>query len=233
MILGRRAFSISSAVAARGDAPPRSARPVPATFRVRGAGRAGLCDSLCAGYEACSGFPGSCHQGRRRDLLEEPLHLGSDRTRPANAAPGRSPRRHKPPWPAKTPNFSAYAASKAAVIRLTETIADEVRPFNIQVNAIAPGAINTRMLDEVFAAGDAAGEVALSQAKRQKQGGGDSLDMVVNLAVFLASDESDALTGKLISAHMTRGGSGRARRKSLMPPPFTPFAVWIPSRLSP
>lgn len=58
---------------------------------------------------------------------------------------------------APRPNFSAYAASKAAVIRLTETIADEVRPFNIQVNAIAPGAINTKMLDEVFAAGDAAG----------------------------------------------------------------------------
>ena len=120
---------------------------------------------------------------------------------------------------APRPNFSAYAASKAAVIRFTETIADEVRPFNIQVNAIAPGAINTKMLDEVFAAGDAAGEVALSQAKRQKQGGGDSLDMVVNLAVFLASDESGTLTGKLISAQHDpwREWAGKAEELNATP----------------
>ncbi len=120
---------------------------------------------------------------------------------------------------APRPNFSAYAASKAAVIRLTETIADEVRLFNIQVNAIAPGAINTKMLDEVFAAGDAAGEVALSQAKRQKQGGGDSLDMVVNLAISLASDESGTLTGKLISAQHDpwREWAGKAEELNATP----------------
>jgi len=98
------------------------------------------------------------------------------------------------------PNFSAYAASKAAVVRLTETLAEEVKGFNIQVNAIAPGAINTRMLDEVLADRDAAGEVALSQAEKQKQSGGNSIETVVALAVFLASEESDGLTGKLISA---------------------------------
>ncbi len=98
------------------------------------------------------------------------------------------------------PNFSAYAASKAAVVRLTETLAQEVKEFNIQVNAIAPGAINTKMLEEVLAAGNSAGEVALSQAKRQKESGGDSLEKVVALAVFLASEESGGLTGKLISA---------------------------------
>ena len=98
------------------------------------------------------------------------------------------------------PNFSAYAASKAAVVRLTETVAEEVKSFNIQINAIAPGAINTKMLEEVLAAGNSAGEVALSQAKRQKESGGDSLEKVVALAVFLASEESGSLTGKLISA---------------------------------
>jgi NAD(P)-dependent dehydrogenase (short-subunit alcohol dehydrogenase family) len=101
---------------------------------------------------------------------------------------------------APRPNFSAYAASKAAVVRFTETLAEELKPFNIQVNAIAPGAINTQMLEEVLTVGEAAGEATLSQAKRQKRSGGDSLDVVVKLAVFLASDESGALTGKLISA---------------------------------
>ncbi len=101
---------------------------------------------------------------------------------------------------APRPYFSAYAASKAAIVRLTETVAEEVKPYNIQVNAIAPGAINTRMLDEVLAAGHAAGKDALAQAEKQKETGGNSIEEVVALAVFLASDESGTLTGKLISA---------------------------------
>ena len=51
------------------------------------------------------------------------------------------------------PRISAYAASKAAIVRFAESLALEVRPFGIDVNAIAPGALNTRMLDEVLAAG--------------------------------------------------------------------------------
>jgi len=101
---------------------------------------------------------------------------------------------------APRPNFSAYASSKAAIVRLTETLAEEVKPYNIQVNAIAPGAINTKMLEEVIQAGEAAGEIALSQAKRQKQTGGDPIDKVIDLVLFLASDMSGNLTGKLISA---------------------------------
>ena len=51
------------------------------------------------------------------------------------------------------PNLSCYAASKAAVVRLMETISEEVKHQNIDVNSIAPGALNTRMLDEVIEAG--------------------------------------------------------------------------------
>jgi len=98
------------------------------------------------------------------------------------------------------PNFSAYAASKAAVVRLTETLAEEVKPYNIQVNAIAPGAAATQMQDEIIAAGDAAGEQALAEAQRVLEIGGTPLDRPAALAVFLASDDSDELTGKLIAA---------------------------------
>ena len=97
------------------------------------------------------------------------------------------------------PNFSAYAASKAAVVRLTETLAEELRPHNIQVNAIAPGAVNTQMLDEVLAAGEAAGR-ELADARQRAVRGGTPAELAAALVVFLASDAADGLTGKLISA---------------------------------
>ena len=86
------------------------------------------------------------------------------------------------------------------MVRFTETLAEEVKEFNIQVNAIAPGAANTRLLEQVLAAGDAAGEKALVEAKEQVRTGGTPLEKPASLAVFLASDESDGLTGRLISA---------------------------------
>lgn len=99
------------------------------------------------------------------------------------------------------PNISAYAASKAAIVRFAETLAEEVRAFNIDVNAIAPGALNTRMLDEVLEAGPAkVGQDFFDRAVKQKRSGGAGLDPGANLAVFLASDLSDGITGKLISA---------------------------------
>jgi NAD(P)-dependent dehydrogenase (short-subunit alcohol dehydrogenase family) len=97
------------------------------------------------------------------------------------------------------PNFGAYAASKAALVRLTETLAMELAPYNIQINALAPGAINTRMLDQVLAAGELAG-AELAQAQRRTERGGTSIERAAQLAVFLASADSDGLTGKLVAA---------------------------------
>jgi 3-oxoacyl-[acyl-carrier protein] reductase len=98
------------------------------------------------------------------------------------------------------PRFSAYASSKTAVVRLTETLAEEVKGFNIQVNAIAPGAVDTRMHDQVLAAGIAAGKKAMEESQKVKVTGGTPLKLPVELAIFLASDASDGLTGKLLSA---------------------------------
>jgi NAD(P)-dependent dehydrogenase (short-subunit alcohol dehydrogenase family) len=98
------------------------------------------------------------------------------------------------------PRFSAYAASKAGVVRLTEVLADEVMEFNIQVNAIAPGIANTRMIDEVLAAGEDAGTQALAEARGCKETGGTPLQKAADLVVFLSSSDSDGLTGRLISA---------------------------------
>jgi len=98
------------------------------------------------------------------------------------------------------PNFSAYAVSKAALVRLTETLAEEVRPYDVLVNAIAPGAVKTRMLDEVLEAGEQGGAHELAQARKCREEGGADPRIAAELAVFLASDAADGVTGRLISA---------------------------------
>jgi 3-oxoacyl-[acyl-carrier protein] reductase len=99
------------------------------------------------------------------------------------------------------PNLSAYAASKAAVVRFGETLAEEVRDFGVDVNAVAPGALNTRLLDEVLEAGpELVGQPFYEQAVRQKEEGGTPLERGAALCVFLASEASDGITGRLISA---------------------------------
>jgi 3-oxoacyl-[acyl-carrier protein] reductase len=99
------------------------------------------------------------------------------------------------------PNISAYAASKAAVVRLVETLAEELKDFHVEVNAIAPGALVTRLVDEVLAAGpEKVGAAFYEKNKQWKNKGATPLELGANLAVYLASAKSDGITGKLISA---------------------------------
>lgn len=99
------------------------------------------------------------------------------------------------------PRISAYAASKAAVVRFAETLAEEVRGDGIDVNAIAPGALNTRLLDEILEAGpEKVGQAFYERSLKQKEQGGTPLEKGAALAVFLASAASDGITGRLISA---------------------------------
>jgi len=99
------------------------------------------------------------------------------------------------------PMQSAYAASKAAVVRFIETLAEETRACRIDVNAIAPGALNTRMLDQFLAADpERVGHDRYERWLRQKQDGGAPLSKAAELAVFLGSDLSNGITGKLLSA---------------------------------
>ena len=99
------------------------------------------------------------------------------------------------------PRRSAYAASKAGIVRFVETLALEVADAGITVNAIAPGAVNTRFLDDLLAAGaDHAGPEAWAEAQRQQASGGASPEAAAQLSVLLASDRGRGITGRLISA---------------------------------
>jgi len=99
------------------------------------------------------------------------------------------------------PNFSAYAASKAGIVRFSETLANELQPFNIDVMAISPGALNTDFLDEVLSAGPAnVGHKFYQVSIEQSKTGGSSPELAADLSVYLASNAADGITGKLISA---------------------------------
>ena len=99
------------------------------------------------------------------------------------------------------PGISAYAASKAAVVRFTETLALEVKEFGIDVNAVAPGALATRLTDQLVAAGpDRVGANLHERMSKLQQEGGTPLSVGASLCVYLASAESDGVTGRLIAA---------------------------------
>jgi len=99
------------------------------------------------------------------------------------------------------PGISAYAASKAAVVRLTETLALEVKEFGIDVNAIAPGLLATRLTDQLISAGpEKVGPALYERISRANAEGGTPLDLGAELCVYLASSDSDGVTGRLIAA---------------------------------
>jgi 3-oxoacyl-[acyl-carrier protein] reductase len=97
------------------------------------------------------------------------------------------------------PNFSAYAASKAAVVRFIECLADEVRDHNVQVNCMIPGETYTHMTDEVLSAGEErAGVKEYDEARQVRITGGLAPEKQIQLALFLASERSNHVSGKLL-----------------------------------
>lgn len=99
------------------------------------------------------------------------------------------------------PRISAYAASKAAIVRFAESLALEVKDWSIDVNAIAPGALDTRMLDQAIEAGpERVGQEFYDRMVKTKAKGGTPLDVGARLAVFLGSAASDGITGRILSA---------------------------------
>ncbi len=96
------------------------------------------------------------------------------------------------------PNFSAYAASKAALARFVETLAEEVRDHNIQVNCMSPGGTYTHMTDQILQAGEKAGDKDLDDARQVRLTGGTAPERQIQLAMFLISQKSNHVSGKIV-----------------------------------
>jgi NAD(P)-dependent dehydrogenase (short-subunit alcohol dehydrogenase family) len=103
---------------------------------------------------------------------------------------------------APLPRYDAYAASKAAVVRLTENLAGDLSEDGIRINCVAPGLVNTRMHDGTLQAGpELAGEDYYERTRRELDSGGASAEEAAALVCLLLGPEQQApFTGKLLSA---------------------------------
>lgn len=99
------------------------------------------------------------------------------------------------------PNFAVYAATKAAVTRFVECVADEVSGDNVQINCVAPGRSYTHMTDEILQAGEEkAGASEIADARQVRIDGGTPAEKQIALVSFLASQRSNHISGKLLES---------------------------------
>jgi 3-oxoacyl-[acyl-carrier protein] reductase len=114
------------------------------------------------------------------------------------------------------PHFSSYVSAKGGIARFTETAAEELKQWNIRVNAIAPGAVNTKFMEDILAAGpEKAGKEAYEKTLKQKESGGVSPEAAGKLCVFLASEVAEGITGKILSAVWDHYESFPDRRREI------------------
>lgn len=99
------------------------------------------------------------------------------------------------------PHLSAYACSKAALVRFTEILADEVRPADVRVYAVAPGPLDTRLHAELLASGlDGIEEYDRITRSLAAINTSSALDRAISLILYLIDEIEGHLSGKLISA---------------------------------
>ena len=97
------------------------------------------------------------------------------------------------------PHYTAYACGKIGVVRLTETLAQELAAENVEINCISPGFVVTRLHQDTVAAGERAGGF-LEQTQRQLSTGGVPAAVGANAAAFLVADAAKGITGKFVAA---------------------------------
>ena len=115
------------------------------------------------------------------------------------------------------PNFAAYGVAKTGVVRLVEMLASEWAGSPPDINAIAPGAIFTKMTEEVLSCGEKrVGQKEFESAARMSRDNDVKLAKVLGLVEALLSPQTDGISGKLISAPWDPWQNLSALREELM-----------------
>ncbi len=102
---------------------------------------------------------------------------------------------------ATMPNFAPYVTAKGGIWRFTETVAAELSEHGIFMNSIAPGAVNTKFLDDLLTAGpEKVGRAFYEKSLKQREQGGESPEKAAKLVEYLMSSRSEGLFGRCLSA---------------------------------
>jgi 3-oxoacyl-[acyl-carrier protein] reductase len=104
-------------------------------------------------------------------------------------------------------NYSAYAVSKAAVVRFTENIAEELANLGVTANCVAPGFVTTEIHEATLRVGEETAGAQYNKTLLQIKSGAVPVQTIVECVKFLISPDADGLTGKTISASFDRWNS--------------------------
>jgi len=105
------------------------------------------------------------------------------------------------------PNYSAYAVSKAGIVRLSENLACELADKGVCINCVAPGFVATDLHKVTLEAGASKAGKQYEQTIKKIKSGSVPIEIPVNCVKFLISDRSKGLTGKTISATFDKWNS--------------------------
>ncbi len=94
-----------------------------------------------------------------------------------------------------SPKMHTYCAAKAGITGFTRVMATELGGLGININAIAPGAVATKMLDQVFSLPGFTEDMIINMIPKRRIGQPED---IANAVAFLSSDEADYITGQVL-----------------------------------
>ena len=97
-------------------------------------------------------------------------------------------------------NFGTYSISKLSLVKLIEIVSNEINNKNVRINAIAPGIIQSKMIDVTMDNKKLVSKKEIKKIERDIKYSNDALKKLFKVINFLSSNKGNQITGKLISS---------------------------------